>query len=410
HNGGAIHFGPDGKLYIGVGENGNGNNAQSLTTDLGKMLRINADGSIPTDNPFYGNTTGNNRAIWALGLRNPFTFAFQPASGRMFIDDVGQDTWEEIDDGIAGSNYGWPVTEGPTTDPRFRGPLFAYPHGPNDSTGVAITGGTFCDPPVSPFGAVFNGTYFFADLGVGFIHNFNPATNAETPFATGYQNPVDLKVDAQGNLFVLTIGDGAVHRISATLTTLPTPTIVRPLAAQHFVAGRRFGFIGVATDAQDGRLKPSALSWDVQLWRDGVEQRSVKQIAGRAIGFYDVPRVGEETGGSADVFYRIVLTGTNSRGQSATTVHDITPLTGTIHLLSRVGPTRADGLQIAFDGQPEPTPFDFTGVVGSIHTIDAISPQTFDDETIIPLRFPNHRLVIVRLGQATFVAPFRAAK
>ena len=78
HNGGAIHFGPDGKLYVAVGENANGANAQTLANLLGKMLRINADGTIPTDNPFYATASGRNRAIWALGLRNPFTFAFQP--------------------------------------------------------------------------------------------------------------------------------------------------------------------------------------------------------------------------------------------------------------------------------------------------------------------------------------------
>ncbi|HLC12976.1 MAG TPA: PQQ-dependent sugar dehydrogenase [Chthoniobacterales bacterium] len=87
---------------------------------LGKMLRINADGTIPTNNPFYNTATGNNRAIWALGLRNPFTFAFQPDTTRLLINDVGQSTWEEINDGIAGSNYGWPTTEGPTSNPAFR--------------------------------------------------------------------------------------------------------------------------------------------------------------------------------------------------------------------------------------------------------------------------------------------------
>jgi glucose/arabinose dehydrogenase len=81
-----MHFGPDGKLYIAVGENANGANAQSFSNLLGKMLRINPDGTIPTDNPFFSTATGNNRAIWALGLRNPFTFAFQPGTGRMFIN------------------------------------------------------------------------------------------------------------------------------------------------------------------------------------------------------------------------------------------------------------------------------------------------------------------------------------
>src|SRR4029077_7857856 len=86
HNGGAMHFGPDGKLYIAVGENANGSNSQTLANLLGKMLRINADGTIPDDNPFVGTATGQNRAIWAMGLRNPFTFAFQPGTGRMFIN------------------------------------------------------------------------------------------------------------------------------------------------------------------------------------------------------------------------------------------------------------------------------------------------------------------------------------
>ncbi|HEX7771865.1 MAG TPA: PQQ-dependent sugar dehydrogenase, partial [Pyrinomonadaceae bacterium] len=129
HNGGAIHFGPDGKLYIAVGENATASNAQTLNNRLGKILRINSDGTPPADNPFFNQATGNNRSIWALGLRNPFTFAFQPGTGRMFINDVGEASWEEINDGIAGSNYGWPNVEGPSANPNFRSPLFAYGHG-----------------------------------------------------------------------------------------------------------------------------------------------------------------------------------------------------------------------------------------------------------------------------------------
>ena len=136
HNGGAIHFGPDGKLYIAVGENATASNAQTLNNRLGKILRINSDGTPPADNPFFNQATGNNRSIWALGLRNPFTFAFQPGTGRMFINDVGEASWEEINDGIAGSNYGWPNVEGPSANPNFRSPLFAYGHGISATTGV----------------------------------------------------------------------------------------------------------------------------------------------------------------------------------------------------------------------------------------------------------------------------------
>ena len=106
-----------------------------------------ATARIPADNPFFGTATGNNRAIWALGLRNPFTFAFQPGTGRMFINDVGQDTWEEINDGIAGANYGWPTTEGADDEPAAsRSPLYAYQHGAGSPQGCAITGGAFYNP------------------------------------------------------------------------------------------------------------------------------------------------------------------------------------------------------------------------------------------------------------------------
>ncbi len=225
HNGGAIHFGPDGKLYIATGENATQSNSQTLNNMLGKILRINSDGSIPTDNPFFNQATGNNRSIWALGLRNPFTFAFQPGTGRMFINDVGQNTWEEINDGIAGSNYGWPTTEGPTTDINFRSPLFAYGHGLSPTTGFAITGGTFYNPATVQFPSSFVGKYFFADLGSGWIRVFDPATGTASAFATGISQPVDLKVGADGSLYYLSIGSGAVFRVQFNPPLGPAPVI-----------------------------------------------------------------------------------------------------------------------------------------------------------------------------------------
>jgi glucose/arabinose dehydrogenase len=232
HNGGALHFGPDGKLYVGVGENANGANSQTLANRLGKMLRINPDGSIPADNPFVGVATGANQAIWALGLRNPFTFGFQPGTGRLFIDDVGQSTWEEIDQGVAGANYGWPLTEGPTTDPRFRTPVFAYQHTVGDPQGIAITGGTFYDPPVNNFPAAYVGSYFFADLGGNWVYRLDPTTGAVTPFALHLTvgTPVDLDVDAGGGLLVLQRGGGAntgtVTRIAFSAPTGQGPVVV----------------------------------------------------------------------------------------------------------------------------------------------------------------------------------------
>jgi glucose/arabinose dehydrogenase len=221
HNGGGLHFGPDGKLYIGVGENANGANAQTLSNLLGKLLRINSDGTIPPNNPFYNSASGNNRAIWALGLRNPFTFGFQPGTGRLFINDVGQSTWEEIDDGIAGANYGWPTTEGPTNNPSFVSPIYYYGHGSTDTTGCAIVGGTFYNSPNSQFPSSYTGKYFFSDLCSGWIRVFDPAAGTASSFVTGIDAPVDLDVGPDGALYYLARGsNGQVFRVATPAEAL----------------------------------------------------------------------------------------------------------------------------------------------------------------------------------------------
>jgi glucose/arabinose dehydrogenase len=209
HNGGAIHFGADGKLYVAVGDNANGDNAQSLRTLKGKMLRINKNGTIPPSNPFYDQATGRNRAIWALGLRNPFSFAIQPHTSKMFINDVGEQTWEEINRGVAGANYGWPRYEGRESDPRYRNPVFAYKQGSTNTTGCAITGGAFYNPATRQFPSGFVGDYFFADFCSGWIRRLDAATGDVSGFATGLIRPVDLKVSKGGSLYYLSRGDGA---------------------------------------------------------------------------------------------------------------------------------------------------------------------------------------------------------
>jgi putative heme-binding domain-containing protein len=197
HQGGAIHFGRDGKLYIAVGDQTAGAPAQRLDTFQGKLLRINPDGSIPEDNPFVKEARGKYRATWALGLRNPFTFAVQPETGRIFINDVGQDRWEEVDEGFAGANYGWPESEGATKDPRFRGPIHAYPV-------ASIAGGAFCPPgPDAPFPPPFRGKYFFMDFVKGWIDVLDPDRPADASrFASGLARPVDLAFAPDG-LYVL---------------------------------------------------------------------------------------------------------------------------------------------------------------------------------------------------------------
>jgi glucose/arabinose dehydrogenase len=282
HNGGAIHFGLDGMLYADAGDNTQtftqgGNTyrvSQTLSNLLGKQLRINVlafdlgiatrDDTrvghlIPNNNPFVGTASGINQLIYALGLRNPYTFAVQPGTGQIFINDVGENTWEEIDQSIPGANYGWRGgnTDGfghssPPGPGVYHDPLLAYNHvGGPAGGGVAIVGGTFYNPVSPSFPSSYVGKYFYADLGNGWIRVFDPAhpgtaSNPDTssPFASGITgNLTDLKVDQAGNLYYLT-RSGVVERVSF----LP-PAITTPPVGQSVTQGQSTTFSVVATGA-----------------------------------------------------------------------------------------------------------------------------------------------------------------
>lgn len=208
HIAGGLAFGPDGKLYISTGDNYYPYLSQSLTSRFGKILRINSDGTIPTDNPFY-NTGGAYKEIWALGLRNPFTFAFSPVDGKMYINDVGQDTWEEINVGTKGANYGWPTCEGVCSDSRFVDPTYLYPHSA-DRSGASIVGGAFYSGALFP--SQYSGSYFFGDYVHGFIKSLD-SSNYATDFATGITSPVSIRQGPDGNLYYLSITNGDIHKI-----------------------------------------------------------------------------------------------------------------------------------------------------------------------------------------------------
>jgi len=174
---------------------------------------MNRGGKPPRDNPFYSNprVKGLNKTVWALGLRNPYSFAFQPGTGKMFINDVGAGEWEEINRGVRGANYGWPLHEGPENDRRFRGPFSAYRHEGN--TCNAITGGAFYNPRRERFPQGYTGDYLFADICRGFIRRLDPRTGEIRGFANGLAAPVDVKVGRGGDLYYLSRGTRSVERI-----------------------------------------------------------------------------------------------------------------------------------------------------------------------------------------------------
>ena len=219
HLGGGIDFGNDGKLYATTGDNGTPSKVQQLSNLFGKMVRINKDGTIPSDNPFYSTATGTNRALWALGLRNPFKFAVSRTSGAIFINDVGQDTWEEINRGASRANYGWPLYEGPTSVSNYTPPILAYEHSGADpvTIGCAITGGTFYEPATVRFPGSYLGDYFFADLCNGWIRSYDTTNKTASGFATGLSSVVDLEVSNDGALYLLSRGTpGSVDKITSS--------------------------------------------------------------------------------------------------------------------------------------------------------------------------------------------------
>lgn len=265
HNGGAIHFGSDGKLYIAVGDAHLSSNAQDLSTVAGKMLRINPDGTIPWDNPFVGNA-GARGEVWAYGLRNPFTFAVHPTTGKVHINDVGERIWEEIDLGIAGANYGWPTCEGnflqgslinQCANPSFQNPLYAYQHSDVEGT-CAITGGTFYKG--SQFPLEYADNYFFADFCAGWIKTMKP-DNTVANFASqanGYV--VDLKVGPDGSLHYLSRESESVHKIKFVGDANKNPVAIATATPSAGLAPLTVTFS--ATGSSDPNGDPITYSWD----------------------------------------------------------------------------------------------------------------------------------------------------
>ncbi|MES1185826.1 MAG: PA14 domain-containing protein, partial [Myxococcales bacterium] len=332
HNGGALHFGNDGKLYVAVGENATGSNAQNMTTPFGKLLRFNSDGTIPSDNPFFASTTGVNRAIWALGLRNPFTFDVRRSTGAILINDVGNNAWEEVNSGGAGRNYGWPTSEGATTNPAFTGPLYVYPHASDNSGGCAITGGAFYDPTTVQFPASYVGKYFFADYCNGWIRKLDPATGTATLFATGLNAVVDIRVGPEGALYYLARGANAIGKI--TFPTSQPPSIASQPSSVTVPVGGNATFTVSASGSA-----PLSYQW----------QRNGSNISGATSASYSLTGVQVADSGAQ---FRAVVTNTFGTATSNAAVLTVTNNTApTVSITSpTAGATYTGGSTLTFAG------------------------------------------------------------
>lgn len=212
HNGGCLRFGDDGHLYVGIGDGGaNPAGASDLSSLAGKILRLEPDGAIPADNPFVS-TPGARPEIWAYGLRNPYRFSFDPAvAGRLFANDVGNQTWEEVNDIRSGDSYGWPVYEGPGGAGCCSDPIAYYAN----SGGAAVTGSAFYRGATYPPDLV--GSYFYADFVTGALRRLILAGDgsviASETFATGLASPIDLVAAPDGDFYYLSYNAKIVYRI-----------------------------------------------------------------------------------------------------------------------------------------------------------------------------------------------------
>ena len=229
HNGGGLVFGPDGYLYIGLGDGGSGGdphrNGQSLSTLLGKIVRISPRPSgdrpytIPPDNPFVDDA-GARPEIWAYGLRNPWRFSFDRMNGDLWIGDVGQSAWEEVDvqpgDSRGGENYGWNVMEGnhdygdALGTPEMVPPVHEYSH---DEGGCVVTGGYVYRGRAIP---ALLGAYVFGDFCGGRLEAIRVADGhvVEHRFlGPAVQNLSSFGQDASGELYALSLS-GVVYELS----------------------------------------------------------------------------------------------------------------------------------------------------------------------------------------------------
>ena len=217
HNGGNILIGPDGKLWAAPGDSGTGGaKSQTLTVGSlnGKVLRMELNGSAAAGNPFLADATKEPR-IWAYGFRNPFRFTFRPSNGSLYVADVGENTFEEIDVVTAGGNYGWPMAEG--TLGGCTGcipPVFEYDH----TVGHAIIGGVFVTGVAYP--EFLRGKYVFGDEVSSWIKYLDFSSGDTVvgtlhDFATSAENPVHFAMGPDGAIYYAAIGSGKIYRINS---------------------------------------------------------------------------------------------------------------------------------------------------------------------------------------------------
>ena len=355
HNGGTLLFGPDGKLYFGTGDGGSGgdpnNLAQNGNSLLGKLIRLDVDNfntapyySIPTDNPFVTNPNVRDE-IFALGLRNPFRWSFDRQNGDLWIADVGQNAWEEINRvpyaNASGINFGWRCYEGNNTyntngcqsASAYTFPIYAYPHN-NTTGGFSVTGGYVYRGSQYP---AMQGFYICSDYTSGNAFLITP--NASGGFDKYIQSGLPTSIvgfgeSEDGELFAISVS-GTMYRV---VSNSVTPVILQQFTAAHNSGTTRLQWVA----ANPGNLQ----LFDIEYSMDGIRFQSAGRIpAGNGINYsfnHDLPIQGI-------VYYRLKMTGLNNRISYSSVLN----VEGTIRGAVRLYPTRLSNRQITLlSGDP----------------------------------------------------------
>lgn len=386
HNAGDLHFGPDGYLYVSTGDGGTPNSRRHSLN--GKILRITSAGGIPADNPFQGASTAacaldggttvglTCREIFALGLRNPFRFAFDrnPGATRFHINDVGAGAWEEIDLGQSGADYGWPGREGhcatgsttlcsPTNPPGagLTDPIYDYGR---DTGCRVITGGAFVPNGSWPG---YDGRYLFADYSCGRIF----ALSASAPYSASVFG------EGLGGAIALTFGPHAgrqalyyttatqVRRITyEPADQAPSATLLTPSAGSTFASGQPLLLSASGLDPQDGALPDSAFTWTVVLRYGALEEPVLGPVTGNLI-MVTAPALSQPTLAAIGQL-EIRVHARDSDGYGAQAVRVIEPRRV---LLSFA--TAPPGLALQVGAQARNTPFDVNSWEGHAWSVDA---------------------------------------
>ena len=259
HNGGALRFGSDGMLYLSLGDDGNTCLAQDITSLQGCVLRMDVSGLpagaggpparsllAPADNPFITNSNSNAKLKYAFGIRNPFRFQIDPQTGLLYLADVGEGTWEELDEVDAGENQGWPFREGPSSfatsctalpNPVYDPPIDSYDHSEGQvviAAGIVRRASGSQGWPASYEGRVLFGDYYYGWLRLlrkngSRWERVSVSGQPGEYWATGLESPVDFQWGPDGHLWWLSQTNGQLRRIvyTGSVAVEPTPATSR---------------------------------------------------------------------------------------------------------------------------------------------------------------------------------------